>query len=855
MEYQRSSLPALHFSRSSRLHWWHWLVVGLSLAITFIAWLITSEQAQEKSKAKFAAESAQLLELVQERMAMYEEALWSGVAALHVMAAPATRQQWRTFAASLEIERRYPGVNGMGVIHHVPPTQLPEYLRWQREQLPDFDIHPEHTTPDHWTISYIEPEPGNRQAVGLDMAHERNRYEAVQKARDTGKATITGPIILVQDAKKTPGFLLFVPWYRDIQVPTSLEDRRQSIIGLAYAPFVMASLMDGTLAKTRRYIHFSIRDGEVPLYSELNDETPGFDAQPLFRKEQNVAMYGRPWQFTFQSSALFRQENTTQQPLFILIGGLLIDAILLSFFIMLGRSSTRAHAYADKATEHIRQQQTLLERTHQRLNSAMNAMIDGLVVIDTQGIIRDSNSTTYEIFGYPPGSLIGKNISVLMSPDSASVHDMFLQRARDHSNNELAAIGKHRALTALRADGREIPIKVCITRGDTEEGQFFTGIIHDLSALTDTRQRNEELSNIMQAAVHAAGAGFLLLSPDNRILQANEALLDWLGFSLEEAPLKQLEDIIVSRAELLLLQERLRQEIVQALSCNLVFFSADGSPRWGYATLAKVHDQRGQITYWVLQVIDIDEEVRLARDLAQRNTELEEANKELDQFAFVASHDLKAPLRGIQQLLEWIEEEHPAQQSNEVKEYFALAFSRIGRLQRLLDDLLDYSRVGRKADSFKTIHLRTTVEEEFRVLGAGQHVTLHNGVTLGEITTLAAPLELILRNLMSNAIKHHDQPTGNIWVRGWAEEDSYHFAVEDDGPGIAPEHQQQVFGLFNTLKPRDEVEGSGIGLTVIKKILDRYECQYLLESDGVRGTCFHFTWPAEEVLRRSSHAS
>ena len=167
----------------------------------------------------------------------------------------------------------------------------------------------------------------------------------------------------------------------------------------------------------------------------------------------------------------------------------------------------------------------------------------------------------------------------------------------------------------------------------------------------------------------------------------------------------------------------------------------------------------------------------------------------------------------------------------------------------MLNDLLAYSRVGRKHGDIKTVDIGPLSAELFRLLNPPPGFTLACDENLPSLNTLAVPLEQILRNLINNAIKHHDKTTGTIRISAKPTANGFDFAVADDGPGIAPAQQQRIFGIFQTLKPRDEVEGSGMGLAIVKKLLDNYHCQIHVESDGIRGTIMHFNWPSESQLR------
>lgn len=580
------------------LHWYHWAVILLSLMLTFGAFYISEKQVQLKMESQFEFQSQQIIELVKERMVRYEEALRAGTAALKMLPTSATREDWRKFEQNLEIDERFPGINGIGVIHYVPPDKLPTYLAWQRETMPEYRTHPEHSVNEYWPITYIEPQDTNIKAVGLDMAHENNRYTAAKKARDTGEASITAPITLVQDDQRTPGFLFYVPWYDTTHYPEYGSDEND-FMGLVYAPFIMNKLMDGTLENANRLINFSIHDEETLLYTELNSNSNDLDADPLFTRTETLELYGRPWRFNLQTTTVFREQQSHAQPYTILVGGLIIDSLLLAIFLILARSNRNAVAYANRVTDRL-------------------------------------------------------------------------------------------------------------------------------------KQRNDEL--------------------------------EFMSVSLKE-----------------------------------------------------------------------------------KNQNLEEANAELDQFAFVASHDLKAPLRGIQQLATWVEEDSGELLPEDTKDHLTLMKSRIARLERLLDDLLAYSRVGRKDGEQEIIKPKDLTLDVFNLLNHEGKFELSGDMDNREIKIFSTPFELVMRNLISNSMKHHDKETGHIKVSISVDSNWASVEVSDDGPGIPEEHQEKVFELFHTLKPRDKVEGSGLGLSLIKKVLERFGCDYKIQKNDKGGLSFFFTWPVELV--------
>jgi PAS domain S-box-containing protein len=223
--------------------------------------------------------------------------------------------------------------------------------------------------------------------------------------------------------------------------------------------------------------------------------------------------------------------------------------------------------------------------------------------------------------------------------------------------------------------------------------------------------------------------------------------------------------------------------------------------------------------------------------------ELKRSNKDLNDFAYVASHDLKAPLRGIMQLASWIEEDVEDNASEETKSHLALLQSRTARLEKLLDDLLTYSRIGNHLGDIEQTDVRELVQTLFQLLDPPPEFELKLDDQLPIFNTLSTPLEVIFRNLIGNAIKHHDRPNGIISISAIECDSYYQFSIANDGPGIDPKHHEQIFEMFKTLRPRDEVEGSGMGLSIIKKMLDYHGQKISVSSSGERGVSFSFSWP------------
>jgi signal transduction histidine kinase/PAS domain-containing protein len=234
----------------------------------------------------------------------------------------------------------------------------------------------------------------------------------------------------------------------------------------------------------------------------------------------------------------------------------------------------------------------------------------------------------------------------------------------------------------------------------------------------------------------------------------------------------------------------------------------------------------------------------LEQRVQERTAELERSNRELDQFAYVASHDLKAPLRAISHLANWIAEDAAGQLTPSSQEHLAKLLARVRRMEVLLDDLLTYSRAGRQRHPTEPVDLVALIQNVVELLALPPGFQVHIPATAPSLTTERIPLETILRNLIGNAIKHHTSPAEG-WVEITVEEqgDFVLFAVRDNGPGIDPAFHGRIFQMFQTLHPRDQIEGSGVGLAVVQKLVESRGGSVAVESCEGVGATFRFTWP------------
>jgi signal transduction histidine kinase len=234
---------------------------------------------------------------------------------------------------------------------------------------------------------------------------------------------------------------------------------------------------------------------------------------------------------------------------------------------------------------------------------------------------------------------------------------------------------------------------------------------------------------------------------------------------------------------------------------------------------------------------------RALAEVAAERRRLELSNAELDQFAYIASHDLKAPLRGIANLAHWIEEDLQDNLREDTREMLEMLRGRMQRLESLIDGLLEFSRVGRVRAHPDTVNIGTLVGEVIELLAPPPTTTMVVKNGMPTMVTDRLGLQQVFMNLIGNAIKYARGDGARIEIGVYDAGMFYDFFVADNGPGIAPEYHDKIWGIFQTLAPRDEVEGTGIGLSIVKKAVERRGGSVRLESEPGRGATFSFLWP------------
>ena len=273
----------------------------------------------------------------------------------------------------------------------------------------------------------------------------------------------------------------------------------------------------------------------------------------------------------------------------------------------------------------------------------------------------------------------------------------------------------------------------------------------------------------------------------------------------------------------------------------------DGSIYWVDTTIVPLLGANGGPNHYIAMRTEITQRKLLEEQHAQMVAELLAANRELSEFAYVVSHDLKAPLRGISSLASWLVSDYSDRLGEDGRAHLNLIASRVKRLSGLIDAILTYSRAGRSGDERLPVALEPLVRNTIDLLAPPAHIAITIDGRLPDVSIDAVKIQQVFQNLLSNAIDFMDKPDGRVTVACLHQADGWHFSVTDNGPGIPAKHFERIFQLFQTLASRDERERTGVGLALVKKIVELEGGRVWVESVLGQGAAFHFTLPDQAV--------
>lgn len=487
----------------------------------------------------------------------------------------------------------------------------------------------------------------------------------------------------------------------------------------------------------------------------------------------------------------------------------------------------------------------------QSLEWLLVSATDAIVIIGQDGQIVLANPALEKLFGYDKDALLGQPIEVLVPGRFRHAHGG--QRTDYFHHPRARAMGGGAALLGQHRDGREFPVEVSLSPLKTGQGlPLAMATIHDVTTRKQAEAALQESEERMRAIFETAVDAIITIDDRGRLERLNPAAQRMFGYAEAEvvgrnvsilmpAPHAAAHDTYL--ANYLHTGERKiigKGREVEGLRKDGSVFPMD---------LTVTEMRLGERRMFTGMVRDITARKQVEARNAALLQEVTSANEELTSFAYVVSHDLKAPLRAIGSLADWLSTDYADKFNDEGKEHMRLLIQRVHRMGGLIDGILQYSRVGRVKEANTAVDLNRLLRDVIDLLAPPPHIEVTVTDPLPTIMVEPTRIEQVFHNLISNAIKYMDKPQGRVRIGCRSAAGEWHFSVADNGPGIEARHFEKIFQLFQTLAPRDRVESTGVGLALAKKIVEMYQGRIWVESVPGEGTTFWFALPTSMMAR------
>lgn len=488
-----------------------WIVFFLSLAVTFFAWYISDNHYRQRAKEVFQAEINEDVSHIRQRMLNYDHVLRSGIGFLQG-SDWVTRDEWHRFVRTLETQNYYPGIQGIGYSKMLRPDDVATIEQeMRREGAGSFSVKPSGKRDQYSAILYLEPlDERNAQAIGYDMFSEPVRREAMEKARDTGSTTLTGPVKLVQEITEDvqTGILMYLPFYRTGAPTDSLTHRREALVGYVYSPFRMKDLMRGIL-HNEEHFYLEIYDGESVskanlLYRSHATELP---YPSKYQIRQMVQIAGRTWNLSFASTPEFDASTKSSQPLLLVSSGIVFDLILLGVLLTLIQSRQKLQSKTDE-----------LESSKNRLSTFLTSSTDGIHILDLEGNLILYSDSFIAMLGY-----------TREEAETLSVFDWDAQMSEEELHNAIRSLLIHPIQFETRhrrKDGSIFDVEITTKTVMLDGKNYLYASSRDISERNERNRQLERTSWLLKEAQQLTKLGSWQLDLVCNVLEWSDEIFE-----------------------------------------------------------------------------------------------------------------------------------------------------------------------------------------------------------------------------------------------------------------------------------------------------------------------------------------
>jgi len=830
-----------HQTTTSRSVWQAWLLLAIGLIATAVAafYVKTDVEADAKHEFDFACNEIRLK--IEARLNAHAQILRSG-AALFDASDDVTREKWHTFTKRQKVEQKLPGIQGIGFSLLIPYEQLEQHIQQIRSQgFPEYNVKPEGRRETYTSIIYLEPFSGrNLRAFGYDMFSESVRRIAMEMARDTDSAALSGKVILVQETDKDvqTGTLMYVPVYRKGMPTDTVEQRRAALYGWVYSPYRMNDLMEGILGgwgvNDENQIRLRVFDGAESAL--LFDSQPGkeSDSAALLYQSLPIDFAGRRWTLHFIRTN--RYTDFTELWLTI-AGGTTISLLLFGLLLSLINTRFRARQIADRLTVDLRDS----EERYKRLS---DLTFEG-ILFHQNGLILDCNQSFVNLMGYSREELLGQHVLSVLVPEK--YHPIVRQ-------NMIKKTAEPYEVELLRKNAILIPVELRARNIVSEGKEMRVVAARDISKRKKVEDRLHNALLYTRSLIEASIDPFFTINPDGRISDVNTATEIITGYLREDLIGTDFSDYFTeSEKAKAVYTQVFNTGSVHDYELNLQHKTGKITPVLYNASVYR--DESGKIIGVFAAARDITKRRQMEEELIhakaraeERSQAAEAANHAKGEFIAHISHELRTPLNGILGYTQILKRDNLTdKQSEEI----AIIHRGAEHLLMMINDLLDFSRIeaGKlefgNADIDLPEFLKTTADiASVQAMQKGIAFILETSAEIPQkVCGDEKRLRQVLLNLLGNAIKFTENGSV-VFNTGLNFSDQkhvlIHFQVKDTGIGIPADQIEKIFEPFHQVNTIGKNEGTGLGLAICRKLVRSMSSELYVNSVEGHGSEFWF---------------
>ncbi len=812
------------------------------LSTTVFSWYYTRKYIHHQANLKFQNEVEETKLLIKERIDVYIHTLY-GAQGLFYASQTVESDEWALYIQTQALGERFPGITALEFIERIPRKDKDTF---------GFKIYPDTDREEYYALKFIEPRAGNEAQIGYDLGSDTVRLAALKEAADSGRATATRRLSLTRGVAEQPGFLICLPVYREDAPLATVEERRAALTGFVAAVFVADDLLAGIFGKKSVHpeIGFQVYDGQSLAQESLlyDDESvlrtiyPNF--HPRFSGTATVDIAGRTWTLVFRALPDFGLTPTEEKlPLLVLVGGIVFSLLLFGILYSFVTSRSQALSIAEGMTAKFRESEL-------RYADLIEGAPDPIIILDRLGHVRSINPAAERVSGYPARELVGRYFAGAgaLTPSSlpkALQEFAFSVVGKERSPFEVEIIKRNGGHLTMEANPR--PIK---RDGKTVAVQV---IFRDVTERKRAEKVLEESRNYLDKIINSAADPIFVKDRKHRWVLVNDAYCFFLGHKREEMIGKTEHDFF-SKEEADVFAEK-DESVFESGKEDLneeKFTDAHGVTHI-IRTRRTLYEDAKNEKFIVAIIRDFtgqklaEEKIRqLNDDLNRRNQELININKELEAFSYSVSHDLRAPLRAINGFANALLEDYAGRLDAEGHRYLDLIRTNAKNMGQLIDDLLAFSRLGRKEIQMTNIDMGELAHDVFRELklifpGRSIHLDIQ---PLYPARGDMAMMRQVVVNLLSNAIKFTSKKEeARIEVGSAVQGSDAVYFVKDNGVGFDMKYAGKLFGVFQRLHSVEEFEGTGVGLAIVQRIVHRHGGRVWAEGKMGEGAAFYFALP------------